>query len=371
MLLLMTLPDLLHANPLLIGIVLPGTLIGLASLTLSRALPHLTQRTAPLPHPSGEMDIRHARAIIDQQEDTAAFMALLGDKELLFSESDRSFLMAGRTGSTLVTHGATFGEPGEAGPLMDRLLELASLEKRTPLFSMVGSRHAELLRTRGLEVHKLGEEALLSLGEATLRGPGARNLRNTRRRLARSGCSFEIIPAEGAPAHFHDLQVITDRWLRFHNTPELRFSLGRLTPDYLKRHPLGMVCQDGQIVAFANLLVLPQAGTFTLDLLRFDPGAPNGIVDFLIVHLIEWGIQEGYHTLNLGLSPLTGLDNATGLVGWGQRMLFDHGEALYPFQGMYRFKRKFHPEWQPRYIATLPGLKGVRALLDYMLLVRS
>ena len=106
--------------------------------------------------------------------------------------------------------------------------------------------------------------------------------------------------------------------------------------------------------------------------MRFDPNAPNGIVDFLIVNLIERGIQKGYRTFNLGLSPLSGLDEAS--QGWmrrGQQFLFEHGEALYPFQGIYRFKRKFHPDWQPRYIATAPGLKGLRAMLDYLLFIRS
>lgn len=367
----MTLPELVHATPLLFGIVLPGTLIGLLSLTLSRTLPRLKQPLTHHPLPSGEMDIRHARTILAQQEDTAAFMALLGDKQLLFSESRESFLMMGRTGSTLVTHGSTFGNQEDAGPLIDHLLELARKETRTPLLSMVRDAERDLLRKRGLQVYKLGDEAVIPLDGETLRGPGARNLRNTRRRFERAGCSFEIIEAEQAPACYLELKSLSERWLRFHNTPELRFSLGQLTPDYLKRHPLGVVVQEGRIVAFANLLALPQAGTFTLDLLRFDPDAPNGIVDYLIVHLIEWGIGEGFSSMNLGLSPLAGLGRATDLVTWGQRVLFEYGEPLYPFQGIHRFKRKFHPDWQPRYIATVPGLRGVRALIEYMLLVRS
>ncbi len=34
------------------------------------------------------------------------------------------------------------------------------------------------------------------------------------------------------------------------------------------------------------------------------------------------------------------------------RLAFERGEEIYNFQGVYRYKDKYDPVWQPRYIAA-------------------
>jgi phosphatidylglycerol lysyltransferase len=49
--------------------------------------------------------------------------------------------------------------------------------------------------------------------------------------------------------------------------------------------------------------------------------------------------------------------------------LYRHGEAFYNFEGLRRYKEKFAPVWEPRYLATPGGLQLARALYDVSTLI--
>ena len=49
--------------------------------------------------------------------------------------------------------------------------------------------------------------------------------------------------------------------------------------------------------------------------------------------------------------------------------VYDHGEALYNFQGLRAYKEKFNPVWEPRYLACPGALRLPRILADVSALV--
>ncbi|MEZ5486405.1 MAG: phosphatidylglycerol lysyltransferase domain-containing protein [Steroidobacteraceae bacterium] len=46
-----------------------------------------------------------------------------------------------------------------------------------------------------------------------------------------------------------------------------------------------------------------------------------------------------------------------------------HGEHFYHFEGLRQYKEKFHPQWRPRYLASLGGLALPRVLMDVTTLI--
>ena len=50
-------------------------------------------------------------------------------------------------------------------------------------------------------------------------------------------------------------------------------------------------------------------------------------------------------------------------------LFFLHGEAWYNYQGLRRFKERFHPSWEPRYLAYPGGLALPRVLADVSALI--
>jgi len=49
--------------------------------------------------------------------------------------------------------------------------------------------------------------------------------------------------------------------------------------------------------------------------------------------------------------------------------MYEHGESLYNFQGLRSYKEKFHPRWEPRYLAFQGGLRLPRILADVSVLI--
>jgi phosphatidylglycerol lysyltransferase len=115
-------------------------------------------------------------------------------------------------------------------------------------------------------------------------------------------------------------------------------------------------------------------------LMRYRSDLPNGTMEFLFASVLQILQQRGLERFNFSLSPLAGV-GATPTSRRTEKALgylSRHLNQFYNFQGLHRFKEKFQPSWEPRYLAypgwsSLPDIVVglVRAdsgdrLLDYL-----
>jgi phosphatidylglycerol lysyltransferase len=147
--------------------------------------------------------------------------------------------------------------------------------------------------------------------------------------------------------------------------------LGSFKPEYLRRFPVGVVRQEGKVVSFANLWLGAEQEELSPDLMRYLPGAPPGVMEYLFVELMLWGKQAGYRWFNLGMAPFSGLQDRALAPLWNRAgaFVFRHGEHFYNFQGLRQYKEKFDPEWEPRYLASPAGLALPRILTNLAALI--
>jgi phosphatidylglycerol lysyltransferase len=325
-------------------------------------------RIDPAPVSPAELD--RAQALLATAPQSEGALALLGDKRLIFAEDGRAFLMVGVQGESWIVMGGPIGE-GTAG---ENLLWDLKAEADTHAASLViYQAPPELLPVcadLGLALLKLGEEARVSLPGLSFAGGARRNVRQTHSKAAREGLSFEIAPASAVAALLPTLRALSDAWLQRHSGVEKGFSLGFFDEDYLTRFDCALVRFEGRIVAFANIWTAAREEA-SVDLMRFAPDAPRGVMDFLFVELLRWASGQGFAWFNLGMAPLSGLSRHRLAPLWHKLggMLFRTTLGDYNFEGLRSFKEKFAPEWRPRYLACPPGLSAARALLDVTRLI--
>ncbi len=170
---------------------------------------------------------------------------------------------------------------------------------------------------------------------------------------------------------FDELARISSAWLSTKNTAEKHFSVGAFSADYLAHFPLALARRGNAMVAFANLWASDTLEELSVDLMRFAPQAPHTTMDYLFVELLLWARGQDYRWFNMGMAPLAGLGSHRLAPRWHQvgGFVFRHGEHFYNFQGLRRYKAKFGPVWEPRYLVAPGGVALPRILMDASLLI--
>jgi phosphatidylglycerol lysyltransferase len=334
----------------LVGAAAAGMLFALASLIRLHKLDH------ELPT---EAELERALPLIKQFPSAQAHLALTGDKTLLFGTDNKAFVMFDTEGRSWVVMGDPVGVDEDARrELVWSFLEQCERAGGWPVFYQVSPADLDLYLEVGLNLLKIGEEARVRLDGFNLDGKSRKVLRNTVNKLTREGLRMEIVPADAVAPLLPRLKEISDAWMRDKNVREKRFSLGSFDPGYLVRMPMALVWQGDQLVAFANLFLNETKQEASVDLMRHLPEGPAGIMDYLFVELMQWARGEGYCWFNLGMAPLAGLQNRRQAPLWNRfgALVFGRGERFYNFRGLQRYKDKFDPEWEPRYMAVPGGI---------------
>jgi phosphatidylglycerol lysyltransferase len=315
-------------------------------------------------------DLERVAELIESGEDTTANLALLGDKNLLFNKDRTACIMFQTSGNSWVAMGDPIG-PAELGEeLAWDFLEDCDGMAVSPVFYQVTPERLPLYVDLGLTLSKLGEEARVPLEAFSLEGAARADLRQAHRRACRDGATFEMVGRGAVAAILPELRAVSDAWLAAKNAAEKRFSLGFFEERYISHFDVGVVRHQGAVVAFANLW---RGGSteLSVDLMRYNDDAPKGVVDYMLIECMLWGKAQGFRWFNLGMAPLSGLEEHALAPTWHKlgRIVQRYGETFYNFEGLRKFKEKFDPVWRPRYLAAPDGLAMAGALLDVTALI--
>jgi phosphatidylglycerol lysyltransferase len=223
----------------------------------------------------------------------------------------------------------------------------------------------------GLSFLKLGEEGRVLLETFSLEGGSRKGLRNTHNKSKKEGCVLEILPSHSISARISELKDVSDLWLSKKNTREKGFSLGFFNEKYLEQFSVAVVQKDNRVIAFANIWTGADKEEFSVDLMRYHPEAPPGIMDYLLTELMLHAKQEGYRWFNLGMAPLSGFEDRALAPFWNRlgAFVFRHGEHFYNLQGLRQYKNKFDPVWRPKYLACPGGFTVPRVLANIASLI--
>ena len=315
-------------------------------------------------------DLERVAALIEKGDSTTNNLALLGDKNLLFNKDRTACIMFQSSGNSWVAMGDPIGPAQLGEELAWEFLEECDGMAVSPVFYQVTPERLPLYVDLGLTLSKLGEEARVPLESFSLEGAARSDLRQAQRRANRDGATFEIVGRAAVPAILPELRAVSDAWLTAKNAVEKRFSLGFFDERYLAHFDVGVVRHQGAVVAFANLW---RGGSteLSVDLMRYNDAAPKGVMDYMLIECMLWGRAQGFRWFNLGMAPLSGLEEHALAPTWHKlgRIVQRYGETFYNFEGLRKFKEKFNPVWRPRYLAAPDGLAMAGALLDVTALI--
>ena len=342
--------------------------VGVLSVLFIFAIQRLLRPASPRPDPPPAHDIDEAAGIVADDPASHANLALLGDKPFLFSDSRRAFIMYGVEGRSWIAMGDPVGPEDEKQELIWKFRELCDLHFAWTVFYEVKRASLHYYLDLGLTLLKIGEEARVRLDDFSLEGGARKWMRKMQRKVESEGASFEIVDAEPI---LPQLRAVSDAWLGDKRTREKGFSLGFFAEEYVRRFPIAVVKKEERVVAFANIWKSGENEELSVDLMRHAGDAPAGVMDYMFLNLMLWGQGQGFRWFNLGVAPLSGLENrALGTI-WSRvgALTYRMGENFYNFQGLRQYKEKFDPQWEPVYLASPGGLALPRILTNLAALI--
>ncbi|MNC39659.1 Phosphatidylglycerol lysyltransferase [compost metagenome] len=91
----------------------------------------------------------------------------------------------------------------------------------------------------------------------------------------------------------------------------------------------------------------------------------------MFLRLFEWSRETGYKRFNLGMAPLSSVGDEPYSLREERvaNLVYLHANYLYKFKGLRRFKEKFDPVWETRYLAYPQGAPLVKVMLHADMLV--
>jgi phosphatidylglycerol lysyltransferase len=308
------------------------------------------------------------RAVRAHGHHSLAALAAQDDKHHLRVAGGRGLVAYAVRGRVAFAAGDPLCADGDLEPATREWLEHCRRNGWTPCLYEAAEARLPVYRRLGMRCLKTADEAIVDLASFSLAGGARAALRSMVHKVERLGLSVERYDrAQGADdALDEQLAEISAEWLAGRRLGEMGFSLGRFSFDTLDR-AFVFVCRDGaRVVAFTSWRPYRDGRAALLDLMRRRRDAPSGAMDLLVVRSLEALRSEGLDEASLANAPLAGLGDSRGVVARGLALVAKGLSPLYGYRELFRFKKKFAPRWEGRYL-VYPG-RGALPQVAYALL---
>lgn len=310
-------------------------------------------------------DLAAARRLIERYGTSPLDFFKFGADKLIFFSSTRKGLVSFRVANSVAL---ALGDPvasdeQEFRRVLAEFLRFCAVNDWRAAFHQVPATALQLYEEAGLKSIKIGEEAMVNVQTFTLEGRSMKALRSGVRKISKLGFRTGVYQPPISSEVMGQLKAVSDDWLVLPGRRERGFTLGQFDERYVTACPVMTVEDDaGRVLAFANFIPDYAPGETTIDLMRHVRDAPNGLMDFLFVHLFEHAKSEGYQRFALGLAPFAEVGSAADAPTREKalRVLIERLSFAFSYKGLWAYKEKFHPDWEPRYLIyeselTLPA----------------
>ncbi len=310
------------------------------------------------PHPLDQDEHDKVRALLDRwgSVDSLSYFALRGDRSVLFSRSGKAAVSYRVVGTVSLAAGDPLGDP-EAWPgAIEAWLEEAAAFGWVPAVLGVSDQGARSYHRAGLDALELGDEAIVDIDEWSLEGRSMRVVRQAVSRCTRAGYTVSFHRSEElGDDTWHELRALADDWRDGPVERGFSMALGRFG-DPRDNRSMVVLARDGE-GAVKGILNFAPWGTegLSLDLMRRDRETENGLIEHMVVALIDGCPELGIRRISLNFAVFRSVFARGERLGAGPVQRATHSVLLWAsrfwqIESLYRANAKYHPEWVPRYL---------------------
>ncbi|MER5524269.1 phosphatidylglycerol lysyltransferase domain-containing protein [Streptomyces sp. NPDC002677] len=303
-------------------------------------------------------DESRLRGLLDRHgaRDSLGYFALRRDKAAIFSPTGKAAITYRVVGGVSLASGDPIGDP-EAWPgAIDAWLTEARQHAWTPAVMGASEEAGTIYARHGLDALELGDEAIVDIADFTLEGRAMRVVRQAHNRVRRAGYTVRVRRHEDIPPD--EMSLLIDRADHWRDgTTERGFSmaLGRLG-DPADGRCVMLECRDADDVPRALLSFVPWGEQgLSLDLMRRDRDAENGLMEFMVVELLLKAPGLKVDRVSLNFAMFRSVFERGSRLGAGPVLRLWHATLTFfsrwwQIESLYRANAKYRPIWEPRYL---------------------
>ncbi|WP_332759726.1 bifunctional lysylphosphatidylglycerol synthetase/lysine--tRNA ligase LysX [Streptomyces sp. MT206] len=330
-------------------------LFGALALLNAAATLFRSQRLTAALHGDEEPRIRALLGAYGRH-DSLGYFATRRDKAVVFAPNGKAGVTYRVEAGVCLASGDPVGDPAAWTPAVDAWLAVARRYGWQPAVMGASEEGATAYARSGLSALQLGDEAILHVAHFDLDGRDMRVTRQAVNRVKRAGATT-LIRRHSALTD-EEMQHIVDRADTWRDTETERgfsMALDRLG-DPADGDCLLVEAFDDQGTLIALLSFVPWGKDgISLDLMRRDRAAPNGIMEFMVAQLCAAAPGLGVRRISLNFAVFRSAFEEGGRIGagpvlklWRRLLLFF--SRWWQLEALYRSNVKYGPEWYPRFL---------------------
>jgi phosphatidylglycerol lysyltransferase len=337
-------------NPALIPIFAGSIyLVGFSSLLLSV---YMLFRPVIFRSRASYADLERAREILSKYSKfSLQNNLLLFDKHYFFGSAKEAFIAYKDSGSYSLVLGFPVGKEPEIDLIIGEFTDFCARQGRKPVFCNIETENLVHFEKFGFKRIEIGSEAFINPQTFSVEGGKSKHLRQALKKMDSMGYSAQVYSGGEISQILWRLRNISNEWLQIMHGSEKKFTVGRFSEKYLQLSKVIVVSdKKGHISAFVNFNEY-SGNSLIVDLMRHGKNALPETMIYLFLKLIYWAKDNGYKNISLGDASLYGVGGqGRPLAEKTLKFIFDRVNGFYNFKGLYIFKNKFDPDWEPRYL---------------------
>ncbi|MCY0950950.1 phosphatidylglycerol lysyltransferase domain-containing protein [Streptomyces sp. H27-S2] len=343
------------------AITTPGwvdVVVNVMSMLLLLAVLFAAFRSRRVVDPLSEEDEERLRALLARQgdRDSLGYFALRREKSVIWSPTGKAAVTYRVVGGVSLASGDPIGDP-EAWPgAIEPWLAEAREHGWVPAVMGASEEAGQIYARHGLDALELGDEAIVETAEFTLDGRAMRTVRQAYNRVKRAGYTVRIRRHADIPAEEMDVLLLrADDWRDGATERGFSMALGRLG-DPGDGQCVMLECTDGNGDLRAVLSFVPWGPKgLSLDLMRRDRDSENGLMEFMVIELLERSKEIGVTQVSLNFAMFRSVFERGSRLGAGPvlrmwRSLLSFFSRWWQIESLYRANAKYRPIWEPRFM---------------------
>ncbi|MFG2196268.1 bifunctional lysylphosphatidylglycerol synthetase/lysine--tRNA ligase LysX [Streptomyces sp. NPDC048639] len=330
-------------------------LLGAVALLAAAATLFRSQRLEASLHGDEEPRIRALLGAYGDQ-DSLGYFATRRDKAVVFSPSGKAAVTYRVEAGVCLASGDPVGDPGAWDPAIEEWTRLARRYAWTPAVMGASEDGARAYGRGGLSALQLGDEAVLNVAGFDLDGRDMRVTRQAVTRVRRQGVTTRIRRHSAlTDEEMREVVERADAWRDTETERGFSMALGRLGD------PADGDCllveafdADGRLVALLSFVPWGRQGV-SLDVMRRDRSAPNGVTEFMVAELCDRAGRLGVRRISLNFAVFRAAFEEGARIGagpvlraWRRLLLFF--SKWWQLEALYRSNVKYQPAWYPRFL---------------------